>query len=633
MLMQIRERATGIFAYIIVGLIAIPFAFWGIQEYFGGPADQKVAEVNDEEIVKRVFDAQVQDQRRYLKSILGSSFDSVYSDENKLKQGVLDSLIQNTLLSDEIKNAGYRISDNKLTERIQAVPQFQNAGRFDSAKYEQLLISQRRSPFEFENQLRREEAITQYQGSAVYSSFLPAKDKQRYAALTQQKRNFDYFTIKSNADSVEVTDQEISDYYQSNKQSFQTLQRVKLEYLEVKQKDIGDALTFTEEEIQSSYDDDPARYQTPELRKASHILLKLDESASEQEVASALSNMQAAADRIKNGEEFATLAKEVSEDKFSADKGGSLGYITRTDIDNPVFVQTLFSMQKGDMSAPVKTNLGVQLIKLEDITASKTKPLEQVHAQVENELRADASDKEYIEIAEKLSNLSYVNEDNLDAAADELGMKVQTSDWIVGAELEGIASYPSVVSAAFSDEVLNKGANSALLEVSDGYSIVIRVAEHEPSEVRPLEAVKDNIAQTVRAVKARDQLIAKATGLVEELNNDPNDINNVVKQLDVSLKSAGTLLRDDDSAPDEIVDHVFSISMSDNYPLFDGVELDSGEFAVIRLNAVLSVADAEASVEAAEWISVQGRYGRREMQAMLKALRETGDVTVFPENL
>ncbi|MDW3095137.1 MAG: SurA N-terminal domain-containing protein [Gammaproteobacteria bacterium] len=633
MLMQIRERASGIIAYIIIGLIAIPFAFWGIHEYLGGPDDQKVAVVNDEEIVKRAFDAQVQDQRRYLKSILGSSFDSVYSDESKLKQSVLDSLIQNALLSDEINDAGYRISDNKLTERIQAVPQFQNAGRFDSARYEQLLTSQRRSPVEFENQLRLEEAINQYQGSAVYSSFLPSEDKKKYSALKQQKRNFDYFLINADENSVEVTDKEIDDYYQSNKQSFKTLQRVKLEYLEVKQKDIGDALTFTEDEIQSSYDDDPGRYQTPELRKASHILLKLEENASEDQVALALSNMKTAADRIKNGEDFANLAEEISEDKFSADKGGSLGYITRTDFDNPVFVQTLFSMQKGDVSAPIKTSLGVQLIKLEDITSPKTKALEQVRTQIENELRADASDKEYIEIAERLSNLSYVNEDNLDSAADELGMKVQTSDWISGAELEGIASYPSVVSAAFSDEVLNKGVNSALLEVADGYSIVVRVAEHEPSEIQPLGVVKDDIIRTVKTIKARDQLISKAKNVIEKLNDNSSNIDNVVKQFDVSLESAGALLRDDDSVPDGIVDHVFSLSTSSSYPLFDGVELDNGQFAVIRLNEVLSVADSDVNIETAEWISVQGRYGRREMQAMLNALRETGDVTVFPENI
>ena len=633
MLMQIRERTSGILAYIIVILITIPFAFWGIQEYFGQPGDQKVAEVNGEEIVKRVFDAQVQDQRRYLKSILGSSFDTLYSDENKLKQTVLDSLIQNTLLSDEIKNAGYRISDTKLTERIQSVPQFQNAGRFDTAKYEQLLASQRRSPVEFENQLRQEESINQYQGSAVYSSFLTTKDKQQYAALKQQKRDFDYFFISTDANSVKVTDTDVSEYYEANKQSFKTPQRVKLEYLEVKQKEIGEAMTFSEDEIQSSYDDDPGRYQTPELRKASHILVKLSEDAPEETVAAALSKLQTAADSIKDGADFATLAEEISEDSFSAKKGGNLGFISRTDIDNPVFVKKLFSMKKNDVSVPLRTKLGVQLIKLEDITASKAKPFDQVRSQIENELRADASEKEYIELSERLSNLSYVNEDNLLAAADELDMTVQTTDWIMGAEPEGLASYPTVISAAFSDDVLNKGANSSLLEVAEGHAVVVRILEHEPSEIQSLEEVEGKVKATVKSIKARDQLLAKATDAIEKLNKNASELDSVLTQNDAPLEKAGNLLRDDESVPSEIVEYAFTLSAESGYPVFDGIELDDGQFAIIKLNNVAMVSEENAKVETAEWISVQGEYGRREMQAMLNALRETRDVVIFSENL
>ena len=253
--------------------------------------------------------------------------------------------------------------------------------------------------------------------------------------------------------------------------------------------------------------------------------------------------------------------------------------------------------------------------------------------QIENELRADAADKEYIELIEKLSNLTYVNEDNLQVAAEELNMEVQTSDWIVGAELEGIASYPSIVSAAFSDEVLNKGLNSALTEVADGRALVVRVLEHEPAEVQPLEDVADKIKATVTTIKAREQLVAQGTDAIDKLNNDSSNIDDVLKQLNVSLKTAGALLRDDESVPSEIVEHVFSLSSANSHPVFDGIELDNGQFAVIKLNDIVAVAESEAKVETAEWISVQGEYGRREMQAMLKALRETGDVNVFTENL
>ena len=633
MLMRIRDGASGILAYIIVILIAIPFAFWGIQEYFGGPADQKVAEVNGEEITKRLFDAQLQDQRRYLKSILGTSFDSLYSDENQLKQNVLDTLIQNALLGEETKSAGYRVSNAKLAERIQSVPQFQESGRFSQTRYQQLLSSQGRSPGEFEEQLRQEESINQYQGSAVFSSFLPEKEKQRYASLKLQKRDFDYMLLESDPSAVTIDDDEMKSYYESNKESFKTLERVKLEYLEITQKTIADAMSFSEDELLDSYNDDPARFQSAELRKASHILFKLAEDAPEAEFTAAFEKAKAAEARINNGESFADVAKELSEDSFSAKNGGNLGYLARGDIDNPVFMNKLFSMEKGKVSAPLKTSLGIQLIKLDDITLPKQKSFEAVRAQIENELSAEASEEEFIERAEQLSNLSYVNEDNLLAAAEALDMEVQTSDWIVGADLEGIASYPKVVSAAFSEDVLSKGLNSDLLEVADGHVMVVRVAEHEPAEVQSMDKVIDQIKVSLTQSKARAQLLSKGKDILANLKANPESMSAVAEEQNTSLQSAGALLRDDDSVPSEIVERVFSLSHGDSYPVFDGVELSDGKFAVVKMNEVVDVEQANAKVEQAEWISVQGRYGRREMAAMLKALRETGDVVVFPENL
>ena len=634
MLMRIRDGASGILAYIIVILIAIPFAFWGIQEYFGGPADVNVAEVNGEEITKRLFDAQLQDQRRYLKSILGNSFDSVYSDESKLKESVLDTLIQNTLLGEETKSAGYRISDAKLAERIQSVPQFQEQGRFSSARYEQLLTAQGRSPGQFEQQLRQEESINQYQGSVVYSSFLPANDKQRYAALKQQKRNFDYLLLESDPSAVTVSDDEIKAYYDANKEAFKSLERVKLEYLEIKQQTIADALSYSEDELLDSYNDDPTRFQSAELRKASHILFKLAEDAPEAEFTAAFEKAKAAEQRIKEGENFADVASEVSEDNFSAKNNGNLGFLARGDIDNPVFMDKLFSLEVGESSAPLKTSLGIQIVKLDDITPPKTKSFAEVRSLIENELKADASEEEFYEQQEQLSNLTYVNEDNLITAAQELELQLHTSDWIVGAEPEGIASFPSVVSAAFSDDVLNKGLNSTTLEVTDGHVMVVRVAEHEPAEIQPLTDVADQIGATIIQSKAREQLIEQGELVVAELGENTHSMTNKAEELNTSVQTAGSLLRDDDSVPAEIVARVFSLSIPESSgPVFDGVELSDGKYAVIKLNEVIDVDKTTANIEQAEWISLQGRYGRREMSAMLKALRETGDVIVFPENL
>ncbi len=634
MLMKIRDGATGVVAYIIVILLAIPFALWGIHEYFGGPADQKVADVNGEEISKRVFDSQLQDQRRYLKSILGDSFDTVYSDENVLKQSVLDSIIQNTLIRKESNSAGYRVSDEQLYERIRSVPQFQKDGKFDSDTYQKILAAQRRNAVEFEEQLRAEESIKQFQTSVLFSSFLPANNKLQFASLKQQKRNFDYFLLSADMDSVEVSEQEISDYYQSNQESFKSPAKVKLQYLEILQKNIGDKLQYSDDEILASYNDDPDRYRTLELRKASHLLFKLGEDSTAEEMTTAFDKAKKAVERINNGESFSEVAIDVSEDKVSAKNGGSLGFLSRSDINNPPFMDKLFSMKAGEVSEPVRSNLGVQVVQLEEVTPSIRKSFEEVKKQIESEMRSEASQKEFVELAEQLSNLSYVNEDNLESAADALELELQTSEWITGSSLEGIASFPGVVAAAFSDEVLNKGENSTLLELADGHVAVIRVLEHQEEQIQSLEEVSDSIEQLVVLKKAHELMQAKGKSALAKLQDNSDLLKEQASSLGTSVVAAGSLLRDDASVGEELLSKVFEIAIpADGQPEIKGFVLSDGQYAVVRLNEVVETDSTEASLEMSEWISLQGRYGRREMSSMLKSLRETGDVTIFTENL
>lgn len=634
MLMQIRERASGIVAYIIVILISIPFALWGIQEYLGGGADQTVAEINDVEISKRVFDNQVQDQRRRLKSLLGSSYDSVYQDDSQLRQSVLDSLIENSLLDDETKSAGYQISNTQLFERIKSVPQFQIDGKFDQNRYEQLLASQRRSKVEFEEQLRQEARVNQYQGSIVFSSFLPSNDKIQFASLKTQKRQFDYFFIQANVTHDQISSDEVNAYYEKHKEQFKTPAKVKLEYIEILQQEIADSLEFDEDELMLAYEDDPDRYRTAELRKAGHVLFKIAEGAGEQEVEQVFAKARDAADKIKAGKEFGAIAKELSEDSISANNGGDLGFLSRTDIDNPAFVKKLFSMQIGDVSEPIRTNLGVQIVRLSEITPSKLKPFADVRSRVSNELRSQAAEKEFIKRAERLQELTYENEDTLSVAAENMGISVQASDWVSSPSGEGITSHQKVITAAFSDEVLNKGFNSELLELADGHVAAIRVAEHQDAEVQSVDAVAEFIKTTLAQQKAVEQSLQTGERIIGSLRSAPDQMRAISVENGFTLESTGKLLRDDASVSTELLTHVFRMpALQNDQPSVDGFQLSDGRYAIVRLTNIEQVEDSNAAVETAEWISIQGKYGRREMSSMLKALRETGDIAIFTENM
>ncbi len=634
MLIQIRERASGILAYIIVILIAIPFAFWGIQEYFGGPSDRNVAEVNDTEITKRVFDNQLQEQRRQLRSLLGKSYDALYKDEGQLQQNVLDMLIENILLKDETKDAGYRISDTQVFERIKSIPQLQIEGKFDASRYERLLASQRRSKVEFEEQLRQDEQINQYQGSIVYSSFLPRADKARFALLKHQKRQFDYFLIDENVSDGDVSKEEIKIYYESNKEDFKNSAKVKLEYIEIIQQEIADTLEFSEDELHAKYEEDPNRYRRAELRNARHILFKLKQDADEQDIEAAFTRARGAVNKIKDGDEFSVIAKELSEDSVSADRGGSLGFLSRTDMDNPAFVEKLFTMNVGETSNPIKTRLGVQIIHLDEIKPSQLKPFPQVRNRVKNEWRSQVAEQEFVKRAERLQELSYEHEDSLSAAAEGLGVSVNMSEWISSLTSEGIASYPKVISVAFSEEVLSKGFNSELLELADGHVAVVRMLEHQEAEIQPVDEVADLIKAILIFKKSVEESFKKGESVVATLKNESGQIEPIVDENKFTLESPGALLRNDNSVPAEILTHVFKMRMPhDDKSVVDGFQLNNGTYVVIRLNRIEELDDVSSAIDTAEWISTQGKYGRREISAMLKALRETGDVKIFKENM
>ena len=634
MLMQIRERASGILAYIIVILISIPFAFWGIQEYLGGGADQNVAEVNDTEITKRIFDNQLQEQKRYLKSLLGTSYEKLYPVDDQLKQTVLDGLIENTLLNDETKEAGYQISDNQLLERIKSVPQFQVEGKFDPTRYEQILATQRRGKVEFEEQLRQEERVNQYQGSIVYSSFLPGADKAQLATLKTQKRKFDYFFVQTEPNEEEISDADIAAYYEANKASFKTPAKVKMEFIEIKQQDIADALEFSDDELLAAYEDDPDRYRSAELRSASHILLKLDEKANAEQVEAAFGKANEAAKKIKEGAGFSDIAKKYSDDSVSADKGGNLGFLSRTDIDNPEFMNKLFSLTVGQVSEPIRTSLGVQIIRLDGITPSKLQPFAEVSNRIKSELRSQAAEEEFIRQAERLQELSYEHEDNLNVAAENMQLQVQTSDWVSGLTGDGIASHQKVINAVFSDDVLNKRYNSELLELSAGHAAVVRVSEYEDAKTKSVDELTSTIKQILIAKNVTERSLQKGNDIIAQLQKDPNQMEAIAKQNDYPLVSYDALLRDDASAPTDIITRVFQMPAPVNdRATLEGVAASDGRFAVIRLTQVEDIEDVKSAVDTAEWISMQGKYGRREMSAMLKALRETGDVKVFAEHL
>ena len=351
MLQDIRDSASSWVAYIIIGLLVLSFAMWGIQEYFGGGAAPPVATINGNEITLSAFNQQVQQRKQMLQSVLGENYQQQYPDESIVRKQVIKDMVRTELLRQEVDDAGFEISNQNLIRRIHAIPQFQKDGKFDPEQYKRILESQRYNKTQFESELREQDKLRQFENSLAASSFIPKAELQRFQKISEQTRDFKYALVEVNPDAITVADADIESYYNESKQFYQTPEQVKLAYVELKEQDLADSISVSDEDAQAIYDSQPERYQTAQLRKARHIMFKVSSElgSDAMEWDEAMEKANALVAKLEEGASFAELATQNSEDTLSAQKGGEIGFIAPGDFSSKELEDALFSLEIGGL--------------------------------------------------------------------------------------------------------------------------------------------------------------------------------------------------------------------------------------------------------------------------------------------
>ena len=630
MLQDIRDRATSWVAYIIIGLLILSFAMWGIQEYFGGGSAQPVATINGNEITLPQFNQQVQQRKQVLQSILGENYQQQYPNENFVRQQVIQDMVRTELLRQEVDDAGYEISDANLIKRIQQIPQFQKDGKFDPELYKRILESQRINQAQWENELREEDKLHQFENSIAASSFIPKTDLQRFQSISEQARDFKYALVTINADEVNVSDDEIENYYNENKQFYTTPEQVKLAYIELKEQDIADNINVSDEEAKSIYESQLERYMSAELRKASHIMLKvpseLGSDAMEWDVAMEQANELV--QQLKDGADFAELAKQHSEDSLSAEKGGDMGFIAPGDFTNKGLEDALFSLKVGENSKAVRTEQGVQILQLVEIEEPEQESFETVREKIINERKSQLAQERFIEIADEIANLVVEQPDDLQEASESFELPIKETEFLSSSSNGEIFVYPKVKNVAFSDDILGEKLNSDLIEVADGHVIAFRVTEHKTSEQKPLADIKNDVENILKVRKAAENATRKGSDLFLKLKGGES-LETLASENNLEVVSHGAVRRDDNRVPFQISDRAFSMEKpAEGKSTVDGVAQADGSYALIELSAV-TPGSSEVDDTNAQQLSQRVNYGRREFSAIIDAIQAEGEVQIF----
>ncbi|MDH3536121.1 MAG: SurA N-terminal domain-containing protein [Gammaproteobacteria bacterium] len=591
MLQAIREKVTGWIAYGIIFLISIPFALWGINSYFGGGEAQPAATVNGQEITSEALDRAYANYRQRLSQLFGGAIPESFGSETMLREQVLGQLIEETALRQYIDDQRYRIGDAELSRIIRGMDVFQRDGRFDSDIYEAQLRSLGYSPLGFEQELRANGAMQQFQAGIQQTSFTPPYSQKRFTSLANQTRKLRTLRHSLDAADIEVDDNQIEEFYQAQADRYRTPEQVKIDYIEVSLEGIKQGIKVSRDDAYARYQDHLDNYTSPETRETSHILIKAD---SDEQSDQALARITGIRKRIVNGEDFAELARALSEDPGSASEGGNLGEIERG-VMVPTFESELFALQEGQLSEPVKTAFGWHLIKLHSIKGGATRSFESLQAELENEIKTEKAEVQIYNLVENLANLAYEQPDSLLPAAEQLGLGLQTSDWFDRFSGDGIAAEQKIRQAAFSAEVLQQQLNSEAIELGSERVVFIRLNQRKPSQQQPLEQVREQVRSELIAKNLREQNLAAGNEALAGLQAGKS-LDELAQEWSTGITDHGFITRQQSEIDAIIRSRAFNMPKPERGIVYDGLSLSNGDYVIVELSAVLS-SDAEADQE------------------------------------
>ena len=527
MLGAIRNKSKGWVAYLIVGLITVPFALFGIQDYASRSANTAIAKVDGEDIDINIYYQELSTQQRNLQQQLGAAYTQEI--DNVLKQNLLDSLINEKLIENYANSLDIVTLDDEVKSVIEMNQAFLVDGVFSQDRYLQLLRLNSYSPAAYEiaqsKALNREQIKRNLSGSA----FMSSTQTKQLNDLASQEREVSYLALNTEnyKDEVSVSQSQISDYFNENRSSFVEGRKVKVDFVELTLDSMEEPESPSNDDLKNLYDDNAELYTNPERRRAQHILVESEELAKD------LLN------QIKQGADFAELAKANSEDTSSSEEGGDLGFFER-ELMGAEFDEAAFAMNIGDVSEVVTTDYGYfHIIKLTDIEPETMQSFDEVQEQLVSLYIRTAKEKLLFGSLEEFMNLSY--EESLDMVADQFGLELQTSDFFG----EGSSQYdPKFVASAFSSAVIDDGENSEVMEISPEKFVVLALSDLQSEREKDLSEVEGQIESVLKTLAAKEIIDNLAENIASALSSgDEQTANQLISENNLEWVNEGWISR------------------------------------------------------------------------------------------
>ena len=621
MLQAIRDKFTGWIAIVFIVLISMTLVI-----SFGNMdqtplQDDVVITVNGEEITLFEFQEEFSNKLVEFQDLLGDEVPEVL--EQSIKESAAEDLIIRRLLLDYLSESGYRVSPEYVAELIRTNETFLLGGEFNIENYKAILASQGVTIDQFENDLRLQLEINQLRRGFIETAFITNAEFTQFIELQMQERTGELLTVDSSRfmDQIVIDPSEVNDYYQNNLDLFQSNEEVDVEYLEISIEDVAQQVVFTADDLKEYYENNLDRFVTNEERKSSHILVAIDGDTTDEQAADLIGEIQSKLET----ESFEDLAKQYSDDPGSAAQGGDLGW-AETGLFVPEFESALFSMNVGEVSAPVKTDFGYHLIRMDDIKTGEQQSFDEIEYELELEYSRQLAEEELFELADQMADLTLQSYNELASVADKMKLELNALDSFSRTGSTFLHQDPEMVNILFSPGSIELGENTPLFQIGDSV-IVARAKSHRLPATREFSSVQSDIESFLmnnRAMSLANDYAQELRGQ-EALSFPDLATEEGIKSEDFQI------LRNSTNYPRGLTEAIFSMHKD----LIDQEIVVFSEMDSVYLAKVSSVSTGNLSFFSDQERSdaksdLSQQYGSEDLNGLAQSLRDNAEVFIEP---
>ena len=614
---------------IILALIILPFAFWGVDSYNkSGNRAEVVATVNDAKITQREFEYALRQQQDRLRQIMGANFDAAMLDNPGMKRAAIDNLVEQRLLVEHARGTGLVIVDAQVAQVIQGIEAFQDNGKFDKKRYETALASQNMSPLMFETRLRDELLGWQVRDAYVQNGFVSNGVADNIIRLNEQQRTVSVSAIsfQSYLAQAQVDEAAPKKYYEQNQKEFQVQEQAKVEYVKFSVNDLLTRVEVSAEGVRKYYDEHQNDFGATEERQAAHILITVAAVAPQAEQDAARAQAEKLLQQVRqNPARFAELAKQNSQDPGSAANGGDLGFFGRGMMVKP-FEDTAFALKQDEISGLVKSDFGYHIIKLLAVKPARLLSFDEAQEGILGKLRQQKATDMFAELAEKFSNAVYEQSDTLKPAADLVGAKIEQSGWLVKGATTDEPWTAKMLQEIFTDETVKNKRNTAAIEVAANTLVAARILEYKPVSIRTLDEVLETIRQKLLHQQALELAAKQGRALLEQLQRGDKPVLSWAAAQTVTRARHGSLNAD-------MIRKVFQAD-STRLPQYVGAETPQDGYVLVRIDAVKDAEKPDDKKRAGYAQQMRQLTGEEMLRAYLADAKQQAAIKVnLPETV